>query len=297
MRVIPALALAGLAACATSGAPTSEPAAVTTIELRVRDLVFDALAAGPASGDLVLLLHGFPQTADAFRHQIEALGAAGYRAVAPNQRGYSPRARPAGVEPYAVTHLVADVMGMADALGADRFHLVGHDWGGAVAWVIALRHADRLRSLTVLSTPHVAALAAARADPSSDQASRSSYFATFARPGAEEAMLADDAAGLRSIYGGLDAASVERYIAALGNAEALRAALAWYAAAFGGAAAPAPSGPAPVVRVPTLYVWSTEDAAFGREPAEATSQYVTGPYRFEIIEGVGHWLPELAPRG
>jgi len=277
------------------------PADVTPLEIRVGEFAFDALAAGPPEGELVLLLHGFPQTAEAFRGELRTLGGAGYRAVAPSQRGYSPGARPDGIAPYAVPELVADVIGMADALGADSFHLVGHDWGGAVAWVTALRHADRVRSLTVLSTPHFAALTAARASASADQARRSAYFSTFAEPDADAALLADDAAGLRAIYSGLSPDVAERYVEVFSRPGALRAALAWYAAAFGRSAAAVPAPGAtpqaaqPLIRVPTLYVWSTEDGAFGREAALSTAQFVGGPYRFQVIEGVGHWLPDLVP--
>ncbi len=308
--LISLLTCGGIAAAAFKGGPATLPAAmqraqspegelnpVEETQIQVGTLTFDALAAGPEAGPLVLLLHGFPETSHAFRFQLRALAAAGYRAVAPNQRGYSPGARPDGVEPYAMTHLVEDVVGFADALGAQTFHLVGHDWGGAVAWVTATRYPDRVRTLSVLSTPHFSALSAARTDTSGDQRQRSSYFSTFAQPGAETQMLANDAAGLRAIYSGLDTDAVERYVASLGTPAALRAALAWYAAAFGGATPTPASTPAPPpsIRVPTLYVWSTNDQAFGREAAVATARFVSGPYRFEVLEGVGHWLPELAP--
>ena len=126
-------------------------AVVARVELAVGDLVFDARAEGPADGELVLLLHGFPQTSLSWRHQLGALAAAGYRAVAPDQRGYSPGARPADVAEYRIERLVGDVLGFADALGVERFHLVGHDWGGAVAWQVAGRHPERLRTVTSLS--------------------------------------------------------------------------------------------------------------------------------------------------
>lgn len=277
---------------------------IEVIQIPVGAMVFEARAAGPDDGPLVLLLHGFPETSYAFRHQLRALAAAGYRAVAPDQRGYSPGARPDGVAPYAMTNLTDDVAAIADALGAERFDLVGHDWGGAVAWVVATRFPGRVRTLTVLSTPHYAALSSARAQTGSDQAQRSSYFTDFAAPGAETRFLADDAAYLRSLWGDLDPEAVGVYMDALGNPEALRAALAWYGAAFGGAAAGgsgsggAATGPPPAptpVQVPTLYVWSTEDTAFGRGPAEATRDFVSGPYRFEVIEGVDHWIAERVP--
>ncbi len=124
------------------------------LELDVGQLVFDARVVGPPDGDVVLLLHGFPQTSWEWRHQLEALGAAGYRAVAADQRGYSPRARPREIAAYHPERLVEDVLGMADALGVDRLHLVGHDFGGLVAWHVAARHPDRLATLTVVTTPH-----------------------------------------------------------------------------------------------------------------------------------------------
>lgn len=275
-------------------------AGLERIEIPVGELVFDGLAAGPRDGQLVLLLHGFPQTALSFRDQLRALGAAGYRAVAFDQRGYSPRARPADHMAYAVPNLVSDVLGVADALGAQRFHLVGHDWGGAVAWITASVAAPRVRSLTVLSTPHPSALAAQRADPDSEQARKSAYFETFSRSGAEAAFLENDAARLRRIYDGLDPRAVDAYLEALAHPEALRAALAWYRAAFGAprrASAdeglqPPPSPAAPPVPVSTVYVFGTTDPAFAWEAAEGTAEHVEGPYRLVAIDGAGHWLPE-----
>jgi len=120
---------------------------------------FTADTAGPPDGELVLLLHGYPQSRHAWRHQVPALGRAGYRAVAPDQRGYSPGVRPdpaRGLDAYGIDRLVQDVLDLADAAGPPGrpFHLVGHDWGGHVSWVTAYRHPARLRSLTVLSRPH-----------------------------------------------------------------------------------------------------------------------------------------------
>src|SRR5689334_8509244 len=156
--------------------------------------VFDAYASGPADGDLVLLLHGFPQTGYAYRRQLAALGEAGYRAVAPDQRGYSARARPATVDSYVASELVGDVLAIADALDADRFHVVGHDWGSAIAWLAAGAHPGRVRTLTALSVPHPFAFARAMSgEGGSDQGQRSSYFAVFSSPDAEDLFLNDDA--------------------------------------------------------------------------------------------------------
>lgn len=268
---------------------------IETIRIPVGDMVFDALAAGPVDGEPVLLLHGFPQTSFAYRHQLRALAAEGYRAVAPDQRGYSPDARPADAAAYAMGNLVGDVLGIADALGYETFHLVGHDWGGAVAWVTALRAPHRLRTMSVLSTPHVTALAAAIADPASGQADRSAYMQVFAADKSEQRFLVNDAAMLRGIYSGsnLTDDEIQVYVDALGTPEAMRAALNWYTAS---APRPGAAGPSttPPITVPTTYVWSTDDIAFTRAAAEATAHYVDGPYTFEVLEGVSHWVMEQA---
>jgi pimeloyl-ACP methyl ester carboxylesterase len=263
------------------------------IEIAVGEHRFDARVDGPEDGDPVLLLHGFPQTSWCWRHQLPALAAAGYRAVAPDQRGYSPGARPSEVEAYRNAELVGDVVGFADALGAERFHLVGHDWGGAIAWQVAGRHADRVATLAVLSTPHPLAMGEALAgNLGGDQQSRSSYFAMFREPGSEHGMLANDATTLRMVFvaTGMTEAEAQVYVDALGTPEALGAALNWYR----GADLTLLDGLGPITS-PTLYVWSTEDPALGREAAEATGQHVAGPYRFEVLDGVGHWIAEQVP--
>ena len=263
------------------------------IEIPVGPLVFDGLVAGPDGGEAVLFLHGFPQTSQGWADQLEALGAAGYRACAFDQRGYSPRARPREVEAYRSKELTADVVGVADALGLGRFHLVGHDWGGAVAWQVGGRHGDRLRTLTVVSTPHPAALGLALAGAlGGDQVQRSSYIDVFRQPDSQDTLLADDAQILRMVYAasGMPAGREAPYLEALGTPEALGAALDWYRAADLSML----EGLGPITP-PTMYVWSTEDPALGREAAEATAQFVEGPYRFEVLEGVGHWVAEQAP--
>lgn len=272
---------------------TLERITITTGSLR-----FDALAVGPDSGELVILLHGFPETGYTWRDQLAAIGKAGYRAVAPDQRGYSAGARPRGVEPYRVQHLVADVLAMATELGARRFHLVGHDWGGAVAWITAATAGDRILTLTVLSTPHYAALAATRLDSASDQGQRSSYLSTYAAEGAEARFLEDGMSRLQQIYVRHAPEARKLYLEALGHPEALRAALAWYRASFGPQAATASaaaSGTIPSITVPTLYLWGAADPSFSRAAAEATRHYIHGPYRFVPIEGAGHWLTEEHP--
>jgi pimeloyl-ACP methyl ester carboxylesterase len=267
--------------------------AIDMTEIAVGALTFDALADGAEDAELVLLLHGFPQTSASWRDQVTALATAGYRAVAPDQRGYSPRARPTELAAYAMPELVGDVIGFADALGAARFHLVGHDWGGAVAWHVAARHPDRLHTLAVVSTPHPAALRRAYSgDLGGDQAERSGYMAFFRQPDSQDRMLENDAAVFRLLFAGsgMPEGRERPYLEALGTPQALGAALNWYRAASVADA----EGLGPIT-TPTLYVWSTEDVALGTEAAEATAQCVEGPYHFAVIEGVSHWIAEQAP--
>jgi pimeloyl-ACP methyl ester carboxylesterase len=248
------------------------------------------LAAGPADGDLVLLLHGFPETARSWWAELATLGGAGYRAVAPDQRGCSPGARPEGLGAYVIEELVADVGRFADALSHDRFHLGGHDWGGFVAWYTADRLAPRVRTLAVVSTPHPLAFVAALAGDT-DQRERSAYMGVLRTPGAEALLLADDGALLRAAYGdAVDPDTVAEYLQVLGadGGAGLAGGLAWYRAND-------LSAPIGHIGVPTLYVWSDGDPYLGPDAAAGTAAYVDAPYRFEVLEGVTHWIPEEAP--
>ena len=171
-------------------------------------------ADGPGDGELVLLLHGFPQTSFSWRNQLDALGAAGYRRRS-RPAGLLAGARPADVGEYRVERLVGDVLGFADALGVERFHLVGHDWGGVVAWQVAGRHPERLRTLTSLSTPHPAAFR--RSIQDGEQRDKSSYMLFFRSAEAEPFFLDNEAAGLRALYtaSGLADDAVEEYVRVL----------------------------------------------------------------------------------
>jgi pimeloyl-ACP methyl ester carboxylesterase len=253
---------------------------------------FRARVVGPDNGPVVLLLHGFPQTSRCWIHQLDDLARAGRRAVAFDQRGYSPGARPTEVAAYKPDALAHDVLLVADAVGADRFDLVGHDFGGMVAWMVAGHHPERVRTLTVASTPHPVAFRTTYQSTGSDQNERSQYMRTFrggTRGALEAALLADGAAGLRAVYAGLDTDAIDEYVAVLSEPGALVAAFDWYRSMSGAASAATPPA-----AMPTLYVWSDQDPTIGREAAEATRRCVTGPYRFEVLEGVGHWIPELA---
>lgn len=261
------------------------------MKIDARGLTFDVHADGPADGDAVLLLHGFPQHSGEWVDLLPALHAAGLRTYALDQRGYSPGARPTQVEAYRLAECVADAVAVLDALGVSAAHVVGHDWGAIVAWALAAQHPDRVRTLTAVSVPHPAAMVNAIAEDRQQKA-RSSYMLLFRRPGrAERVLLALRAAALRRLLGGVgDRERVESYLRPLQEPGALTAALNWYRAMsrrdlLG-------TGP---VSVPTTFVWSNRDFAVGRPAAEACAEYVTGPYQFVELTGVSHWIPDEAP--
>jgi pimeloyl-ACP methyl ester carboxylesterase len=248
-------------------------------------MVFDVQDGGPPDGEPVVLLHGFPQDCTAFDRVSPALHSAGLRTLAPDQRGYSPGARPVGRSHYRMRETVDDVLALLDAAGLDRAHVVGHDWGGAVAWALAARHPERVRTLTAVSTPHPRAMARSLAGT---QLLRSSYIPLFRVPRLAERMLgAGGGRGLRTMLttSGLDPATADTYVAAMRAPGALTAALNWYRGAL-------PFGVAPRVTVPALYVWGDRDQALGPRAARTTGRWVTAPYRFEVIAGGGHWIPE-----
>jgi pimeloyl-ACP methyl ester carboxylesterase len=258
-------------------------------------LTFDALVAGEAGAPLVLLLHGFAESMYCWRAQVEALAAGGYRAIAPGQRGYSPGARPdiGDTANYHIERLMDDAMAIvaASGYGEHRFHLVGHDWGGSIAWALADRFPQRLGSLTVLSRPHPNAFNRALQMPDGDQAHRSRHHKAFLEPGAADVVLADDAKWLRERWkaAGVPADAMEQHLSVLGNKNAMEAALAWYRAR---GAIRGPLGP---IRVPTLYIWGDADDTVGRIAAEGTADFIAATYRFEVLSGVGHFAADQAP--
>ena len=258
-------------------------------------LTFDALVAGEDGAPLVLLLHGFAESMHCWRGQLPALANAGYRAIAPSQRGYSPSARPdpRDLSQYHIDRLMDDAMAIvaASGYGEKRFHLAGHDWGGSIAWALADHYPERLASLTVLSRPHPNAFNRALQLPDGEQARRSRHHTSFLEPDAADIVLADDARWLRErlARSGVPASATERHLSVLGNKAAMEAALAWYRAR---GAIRGPLGP---IRVPTLYIWGDADDTVGRVAAEGTADFIAAPYRFVELSGISHFAADQAP--
>lgn len=256
----------------------------------VADLTFDVQQWGPPDGAPVLLLHGFPQNSLMWEGIAASLPSA--RCIAPDQRGYSPGARPESVDAYRIDLLVADGLGILDALDVPRAHVVGHDFGATVAWHLAARAPGRVTGLTIVSVPHPGAIARALVtDPSQREAVGYIRFFRAEPDKAEHVLLRDNAASLRSLFqgSGLSEDAVERFVAPLQEPGALHAALAWYRAI---ARADAEVGPAPV---PTTYIWGADDIAIAWAAAQACGDFVSVDYRFIPLAGVSHWVAEQRP--
>ena len=253
-------------------------------------LRFDVTDVGPADGRVVIMLHGFPEDRFGWSDLAAPLADAGYRVLAPDQRGYSPSASPRHRRAYRLSELIDDVLTLADAAGTERFDLVGHDWGSLVGWGLAGRHPERVRSLCALSVPHPGAMR--HALTRSTQALASSYVLFFQLPWLPERVLARRggrllAEGLER--SGLDHATAQRFASRAAEPAGMTGPLNWYRAIpLDGASLPGP------VTVPTLFVWGDRERFVTRRAAEACGRWVKGPYRFVPLPGRTHWLPTTA---
>lgn len=245
----------------------------------------------PQLGD-ALLLHGWPEFASCWEQTAAILLEHGMSVFAYDQRGYFSGARPDSVDEYTMPHLVADLDEVSRAAGLDRFHLVGHNWGGMVAWHYAANHPERLRTSTVVSTPHpIAHAKQVQADP--DQYARMEYMRAIQDhpEGVARTLLRNDGQRLIDLYAGdVPDDMAASYVARLSEPGAMESVLKYYQAADGRDRLS--STP---VTVPTSFVWGSRDIAFSRATAELTAEYVEGPYRFVPLDGASHWLPESHP--
>jgi pimeloyl-ACP methyl ester carboxylesterase len=276
--------------------------ACESLTIDANGLRFHALAAGPRDGPLVLLLHGFPETAHAWRRQLPALAAAGLRAVAPDQRGYGGSSKPAGARAYVIDRLAADVVAMARALGRERFRLAGHDWGGAVAWYLAANRPDVVERAAILNAPHGEAfLAALRHDGA--QRRRSAYMAFLQLPWLPEALLR--ARGFRRLErtlvdsarpGAFDDADLAEYRTAWREPGALTGMLDWYRAMRHARREVLASGQRArkSVEIPLRLVWGDRDRFLLPGLADASLARCARGELFRLPEAT-HWLHHEEP--
>jgi len=242
------------------------------------------------AGTPVLLLHGFPDSSHLWRNQIPALIGTGMRAIAPDLRGFGESDRPEPVEDYAIARSVADMVAVLDALDVERAHVVGHDWGAGLAWALAAYVPARVDRLVVMSVGHPNTLRR----PSIEQREKGWYQLLFQFTGVAEALIQrDDWKLFREMLG--DAVDRERYIADLARPGALTAGLNWYRANATPKQELERTRPFPAVAAATMGIWSSGDNYLTEESMLGSAEHVTGPWRYERVEGAGHWLQLDAP--
>lgn len=252
-------------------------------------LTFDVIDEGPVDGPVAVLLHGFPQRAASWNEVAIRLHGRGIRTVAPDQRGYSPRARPRRRTAYRMENLVSDVAALIRTLDVGPVHLVGHDWGAAVAWPTAAAHPELVRSLTAVSVTHPAAFMRSMVG---SQVLRSWYMGFFQLPWVPERVLGEEV-GARLALGraGMTPEMVETFRTDIVEYGALRGGLNWYRAL----PFTHPRMARGRVVAPTTQVWSDGDVALGRRGVELAERHVDGPFELQVLTGVSHWIPDEAP--
>lgn len=270
------------------------PYPITYRKVHCNGLTFKVRASGDEGATPVLLLHGWPETSHMWEPLMAQLTSNGFRCFAPDLRGFSPEARPPKVSDYDIRILIDDVLALADALGLDRFHLIGHDWGSAIGWATVCSRPERIITWTAMSVPHIRAFAEAiRTDRSQQRMSR--YMGYFQWPWLPEwFLLRSGAKALKDIWRKSSPDQVEAYLQVLGDKEGLRASLNYYRAnypllrkgdevnAFG------------EVNVPTLMLYGKRDFAIGPAGVKETARFVKGPYRLVELDAT-HWLVQEVP--
>jgi pimeloyl-ACP methyl ester carboxylesterase len=259
--------------------------------LAIKGLSFHVVEAGQAGDPLLVLLHGFPEFWWAWRHQITPLAEAGYHVVVPDMRGYNTSDAPQGVAAYGLDTLAADVIAIADKFGADRFHLVGHDWGAVIGWWVAAHHPDRLKRVVLMDGPHPDVWGK-QALKHPTQALRGAYVAFFQLPWVPEATLGRfNFTGLRAMMqvsakaDTFEPGALDRYAEAWAHPGSLTAMLNYYRALRG---RPRKAEPARVTP-PTLILWAANDVFLEANVAQA-GLALCDDGRLEFVEGVSHWL-------
>jgi pimeloyl-ACP methyl ester carboxylesterase len=246
---------------------------------------YDVTGEGPA----VILLHGFPDSGRLWRNQVPALAEAGFQVIVPDQRGYGRSDKPADVADYGIPFLVGDVLGVLDSLGVEKARVVGHDWGAAVAWAVGSLVPDRVERLVAMSVGFPTAFA----DAGFEQREKSWYMLLFQFEGVAEQWLSNDGwANFRSWgrHPDTDAA-----IAELERDGSLTPGLNWYRANIPPESLIAPPLALPPVQAPTMGMWSTGDFALTEAQMTGSAKYVAGEFRYERVEGPGHWMQLEAP--
>jgi len=256
-----------------------------TIEINIGKLTFDCRVAGDSINELVILLHGFPETSIMWVKLMNKLSLQGYYCIAPDMRGYSSKACPKGIANYTSGKLSQDIVNIADSLGRNKFHLIGHDWGAAIGWYVAHTYSNRIISWAGLSVPHPRAFGAAY-KLNKEQRKKSRYIKWFLIPALPEILIRrNDFALFRLLWQRSSPEELENYLTVFKRRQCLTGALNYYRANIGKGKGENIGD----IKTPTLFVWGNKDVAIGAFAAEGNHKYMKGDYTFLEVAG-GHWL-------
>ncbi|MBF2709907.1 alpha/beta fold hydrolase [Flavobacterium soyangense] len=258
-------------------------------QLTLDHLTFDLRCAGDSSNELVILLHGFPETNHMWIPLMEDLVKKDFYCVAPNLRGYSPSAQPKGKKNYTLEKLAADVVNISKAFGKEKIHLIGHDWGACIGWYIAYQHPELVLSWSALSIPHLQGFGEALAKDAT-QKKMSAYMQRFQIPWLPEYKIKkDNFALLKLLWKNCTKDEIADYLSVLKKKGTVTAALNYYRENYKLLKSGDTTTILGNVDVPTLLIWGEDDFAIGSYSVEKCKDYLTGAYTFVKVKG-GHWL-------
>jgi len=259
------------------------------IEIPFENLIFDCRVAGDKSDALVIFLHGFPETAFMWKNLISDISKHGFFCIAPNLRGYSNKACPSGKKNYTLDKLASDVMGIAKAMGRDKFHLVGHDWGAGIGWKVVHDYPNSILSWTGISVPHLQAFGEAIIKDSK-QNRMSQYIKSFQWPILPEKMIRkNDFELFKKLWKHSSNAEIEDYLSVFRNRKKLTASLNYYRSNYKLLKKAAERQILGDIQVATLFIWGEKDMAIGSVAVENGHKFMKNDYVFLKLDA-GHWL-------
>lgn len=256
-----------------------------TKKIKAGDYEFDCRILGNPENEMIMLLHGFPETSYMWIGLMEKLASIGFYCIAPNLRGYSEHACPKGVKHYQVQKLAADVLTISEVFHKSKFHLIGHDWGAGIGWNLAYEYPERIISWTAISLPHPRGFSKA-IKTDKEQRKKSRYIGWFLLPIVPEIMLRkNNFEKFRRLWKNSSPEEQNDYLSVFKRKQTLTAALNYYRANLGRGKKQFIGD----IAEPTLFIWGKKDLAIGRAAAENNHTYMKGAYTFLELEG-GHWL-------
>jgi len=268
-----------------------------TIKIKVDNLIFDCRTDGIKENELVILLHGFPETSYMWKKLMSSFSENGFYCIAPNLRGYSKGACPKGKKHYSLDKLAKDVLDISEFLNKPKFHLVGHDWGAAIGWKVVHDYKDRILSWTGISVPHLQAFGKAIV-ADQEQSKMSQYIKNFQLPYLPEIQIRkNDFRLFKKLWKNSDSNEIDDYLEVFGNPKQLTASLNYYRSNYKLLKKASKNQILGDIHVPTLFIWGNKDIAIGSYSVSESHQYMKSDYEFIELKS-GHWLiqtnyPEL----